>query len=300
MRGVFLLRLNIFLALITILSSNIPHPKESALSGNMSMDNGTNLPEYFCHRGFSDCLYSLTHNEALLGAFIGGLATLIAGLLAIIGAWWTVSKMEKQIKLQEKIEADRITRLRQLIRSKMPSKLSLIVEWIKSLEKVQLELLNNLDENTDTIIKENVSLGEFNPFPKELEEYIGEAIMFIGNEKVEKTFIYLLKMSQLYDTRTKELSNHIKNKSFIMVSLNIYEDLANYVLLANLIMNLFPYARYETEEISKATIPLVSDVFQYRGYDHSGKTCLEVNKFLERNLKNKNNNSLSEISDLIN
>lgn len=265
----------------------------------MSNNNEINLPNNFCSQGFNDCLFSLTHNETILGTLIGGLLTIFGVIIASIMAWLTIKEMRRQISLQEKFERDKLIRLAKLIRSKMPSKLAMVIEWIENLEKSQLELLNYHNDITGYIDKENITIPEHRPFPKELEEYSGEVIMYLEKDKLEKIFIYLLRVSQLYDTRTIGLEEDINDNSLIILPHNIYYELSDYRILLNLICSVFPYSRYETDEIPIAKISKVNHLFHYRGFHHAERTCLEVNKILETRLKRKDDNSLSEISDLI-
>ncbi len=58
--------------------------------------------------------------------------TLIAGLLALLGAWWTVRKLSEQIRQTAIIETDRRERRNLAARTVMPAALSALIDYATS------------------------------------------------------------------------------------------------------------------------------------------------------------------------
>lgn len=229
-------------------------------------------------------LYQMTLME-----WVKNYQTLITGILALLAAWWTVTKMEKQILLTKFQNEDAINRKRKSIRASLVSKLDQAIKYSRTSCYVLRPMINNGDYvNLNNNAKLNI------PFPKPLERELihdlCEVIEYAPNKRVEELISLYLNYHQIMNARMVDLEYRLRGNGNNVLVHEIKSELINFGLMTSAIAKLFPYARLQKEVPDKID---VNSVLENLGEIYlEEETRKELRKIVNSRLSNLSNEML--------
>jgi hypothetical protein len=176
--------------------------------------------------------------------------TLIAGLLALFGAWLTVRKLTEQIRQAETLEADRRERRNLAARTVMPATLTELIEYAMAC----IHFLGQFHprELGQVVAPEGVEAPRV---PAEALLNLRECVQF-GDEIVAEVIADMMSQIQIQHSRLASITRPRDGE--IILPLNIEVCLVDAVEVYARASKLFPYAR-RVPDAAPAT-PTIEDL----------------------------------------
>jgi hypothetical protein len=189
---------------------------------------------------------SAPHSPSL-GNWLQKWQTLIGSVLALTGAYWTVSKISQQIEHSEKVENRRVRRAYEARHATLPLVLSSAARYAKEVVRTLSEARRIVNENGWQSLS-----GQWSPpvfaidLPLELRSFIEVS----DHEGANCLVAELLRQIQILASRLSSLRMETN-----LYSVSILHNIAEYQLQAAKVKQicdaLFPFARGETAELPK-------------------------------------------------
>jgi hypothetical protein len=178
--------------------------------------------------------------------------TLIAGLLALLGAWWTVNKLSEQIRQTAQIETDRRDRLNLAARTVMPAALSALVEYAT----ICLKFLNQFHPDEYGVITPTPGVSPPS-VPTEAILTLRDCIQF-GDYSAAELIADMISKIQIQQARLVDILQFASEAGGIITQRNIDTYVVDALEVIARASKLFPYARRDLNG-SPAT-PTVDDI----------------------------------------
>ncbi|WDA42725.1 hypothetical protein [Erythrobacter sp. BLCC-B19] len=172
---------------------------------------------------------------------------LIGSVLALIGAYWTVSKISQQIEHSEKVESRRVRRAYEGRLATLPLVLSSATSYADDVVRALSEARRIMKGSGSRRLT-----GQWSPpvFPGDLPSELRSFIEVSDHEGANRLVAELLRQIQTLDSR---LSSLVSEEDVYRIG--ILRNIAEYQLQASKVKQLcgalFPFARDETAELPK-------------------------------------------------
>lgn len=176
--------------------------------------------------------------------------TFVAGLLALLAAWWTVGAINRQIKQAEDVEQARQNSRRAAARAVLPLGLSAISQYATDCARI---LQNLIDKCVDETLPTKVDVP---PFPAPPDGAIGslKEMTEAAGPTERDTLADILGKTQIQWSRLSSLSNERRRHDSIIATSNLESYIIDCAELVARSSALFNYARRETEEFPSKAI----------------------------------------------
>jgi hypothetical protein len=181
--------------------------------------------------------------------FLDHWQTLAAGMLALVGAWWTVKGIRRQIEQAEKLETQRNIREGRAARAVLPLALSKLVQYSTDC----INLFNHcLMANLNTV--HQIPQGLTAPrIPEGILEQLQACARF-GDAEIASQIWELLAWLQIQHSRLGSLVHRIDghDKKTMILGAEIFDSILDAVELNVKCSNLFPYSRGSQPRINQS------------------------------------------------
>lgn len=180
--------------------------------------------------------------------------TLIAGVLAFVGAWWTVRKLSAQIRQSGLIENERRERSHMAARTVMPAALSELDEYASACLRFLEQF--HLNPNASGVITAALNIP-VPSVPAETLLTLRECIQF-GDQSVAELVADMISKIQIQNARLISTTRRLNQPGQLIVQRNIDTYVVDALEIRARAFKLLPYAR-RAADASPAT-PTVDDI----------------------------------------
>jgi hypothetical protein len=199
---------------------------------------------------------------AILGT-IDRYQTLIAGLLALLGAWWTVRRLSEQIRQTAIIETDRRERRNLAARTVMPAALSALVDYATAC----LKFLEQFGRDEYGLVTPPPGISPPS-VPSEAMLTLRECIQF-GDYAVAEIIADMISKIQIQQARLVDILRFAAEPGGIITQENINTYTVDALEVIARASKLFPYARRDlnAEPLTPPTTDDIRRAARLRGID---------------------------------
>jgi len=172
--------------------------------------------------------------------------TLVAGIFALLAAWWTVINIQKQIKQAEEFRNEDKHTKNIASRAGMARALSVIADYNNSCMNLAIELYQHYKNNNNHV---RGFTGELIDYPQESYDKIQSVVEYADREDA-KILLDYISFSQIQESRMRELANLANvTPRRIITEWNCYSYIYDALRAKKATDRLFDYARNQIDNI---------------------------------------------------
>ncbi|RUX75595.1 hypothetical protein EN925_19635 [Mesorhizobium sp. M7A.F.Ca.US.006.04.2.1] len=182
--------------------------------------------------------------------------TLIAGLVALAGAWWGVRAINMQMRQEICLEAERLASRRAAARATLPLSLSLLSEYAEECASILRSLL---DRCVDGSLPRSVKVKDFPTPPAEAIQAFKE-MTEVSLPTDRETLAATLTKIQIQRSRISSIVPKRRPERMIVAAANLEEYILDAAEIYARSAALYDYARRKTEKIPDAVVTIDSQI----------------------------------------